>query len=159
MNNDLLLLLEKNSRLSSADLAAMLECSEADVKKQITEYEKKSVIKGYSTIIDWEKTDREFVSARIEVKVKPKKDKGFEELAQQLAQYDEVQSLYLMSGGYDFALTITGKSFKDIAHFVAYTLAPMDSVLSTSTHFVLQKYKDKNVLVQAKHLDERGVVL
>jgi len=159
MNNDLLLLLEKNARLSCEELAAMLDMDKAAVAAQIKQYEAEGIIRGYAAIIDWERTDREYVSARIELKVTPKKDRGFEELAEQISRYSEVQSLYLMSGGYDLALTIVGKTFKDIASFVAYRLAPMESVQSTATHFILRKYKDKGVVVDDVHRDERRVVL
>lgn len=155
---EVLKLLEENARYSDERLAAMLGCSEQEVRSRIKEYEKQGVIRGYKAIIDWERTERDYVTARIELKVTPKKNKGFEEIAEQIAQYDEVQSLYLMSGGYDIAMTVVGKTFKDIANFVAYRVAPMDSVLSTATHFVLRKYKEKGaVLLEQK--DERRVVL
>lgn len=159
MMYDLLMQLEKHARLSNAELAAMLDMAEADVKAAIKEYEDAGIIRGYTTIVDWEKTDRDYVSARIELKVTPKKDRGFEELAEQISRYSEVQSLYLMSGGYDLALTIVGKTFKDIASFVAYRLAPLDSVQSTATHFILRKYKEKGVVTGDTYRDERRVVL
>lgn len=155
---ELLKLLEENARYSTDKLATMLGMTEDEVRTKIKEYEKAGVIRGYRAIIDWEKTEREYVSARIELKVTPKKDRGFEELAEQISHYSEVQSLYLMSGGYDLALTIVGKTFKDIANFVAYRLAPLDSVQSTATHFVLRKYKDKGVKLTSDR-DERRVVL
>lgn len=159
MMNDLLLLLEKNGRLSGAELAAMLDTDEATVQAAIKQYETEGIIRGYTAIVDWEKTDRDWVSARIELKVTPKKDRGFEALAEQISQYEEVQSLYLMSGGYDLALTIVGKSFKEIASFVAYRLAPMDSVQSTATHFILRKYKERGAILEDSLEDERGVML
>ena len=155
---DLLKLLEANARYPDATLAAMLGVSEAQVQEDLKKYEKQGIIRGYKAIVDWEKTERDYVSARIELKVTPKKDRGFEELAEVIAQYDEVQSLYLMSGGYDLALTIVGKTFKDIASFVAYRLAPLDSVQSTATHFILRKYKEKGALL-SEPKDERRVVL
>lgn len=156
---DLLMLLEKNARYTDRQLAAMLGITEEEVKARIAAYEKEGIIKGYTGIIDWDKTEYDLVSARIELKVTPKKDRGFEELAEQISQFDEVRSLYLMSGGYDLALTIVGKSFKDIASFVAYRLAPMDSVQSTATHFILRKYKEKGTLITDPCQDERGVML
>lgn len=159
MMYDLLMQLEKNARLSEAELAAMLDMNEAEVKAAIKQYESEGVIRGYTTIVDWERTNREYVSARIELKVTPKKDRGFEELAEQISRYSEVQSLYLMSGGYDLAITIVGKTFKDIASFVAYRLAPLDSVQSTATHFILRKYKEKGLVTGDSLRDERGVVL
>lgn len=156
---DLLKLLEENARFSEAELAAMLNMSEEEVHAQIEKYSREGVIRGYKAIVDWDKTDNDVVSARIEIKVTPKRDTGFDELAEFISSFEEVQSLYLMSGGYDLAVTIVGKSFKDIANFVAYTLAPIDSVQSTATHFVLRKYKDRGALVCDPGKDERGVVL
>ena len=145
---DLLRLLEENARYTNAELAAMLDESEEDVRAEIAKYTASGVIKSYTTIIDWDKTDRDYVQARIELKVTPQKGHGFDELASQIAQFEEVQSLYLMSGGYDLALTVNGKNFKDIASFVAFRLAPLDSVQSTATHFVLRKYKDKGAVLE-----------
>lgn len=156
---DLLKLLEENARYTTAELAAMLGKTEAEVAAAIDTYRRQGIIRGYKAIIDWERTDRDYVSARIELKVTPKRDRGFEELAEQISQYPEVQSLYLMSGGYDLALTIVGENFKDIASFVAYRLAPMESVLSTATHFVLRKYKDKGTILVDPQEDERSVML
>lgn len=155
---DLLKLLEENARYSDDQLAAMLGITEQDVRAALKQYEKDGILRGYKAIVDWDKTDRDYVTARIELKVTPKKDRGFEELAEVIAQYREVQSLYLMSGGYDLGLTIVGKTFKDIASFVAYRLAPLDSVQSTATHFVLRKYKEKGIPL-FDHKDERRVVL
>ncbi|MDL2232617.1 Lrp/AsnC family transcriptional regulator [Ruminococcaceae bacterium OttesenSCG-928-L11] len=157
--HDLLKLLEENARYTNSELAAMLDKSEEEVAAAVEAYKKQGVIRGYKAIIDWERIDRDYVSARIELKVTPKRDRGFEELAEQISQYDEVQSLYLMSGGYDLALTVVGESFKDIASFVAYRLAPMESVLSTATHFVLRKYKDKGMILVDPQEDERSVML
>lgn len=157
--NDLLKLLEENARYSDAELAAMLGITEDEVREKILQCEHDGMIRGYKAIVDWEKTDRDVVTARIELKVTPKRDRGFEELAELISGFDEVQSLYLMSGGYDLGLTIVGKSFKDVANFVAYKLAPLESVQSTATHFVLRKYKEKNTLLVEPGRDERGVVM
>lgn len=155
----LLRLMEENARYSVQDLADLLAISPQEVEEQIAAYEAQGIIRGYKTIIDWDKTERDVVTARIELKVTPKKDHGFEEIAHRIAQYDEVQSLYLMSGGYDLAVTIVGKSFKEIASFVAYRLAPIDGVQSTATHFVLRKYKEKGAILVDKTKDERGIML
>ena len=156
---DLLKLLEENARYSDKELAAMLGVGEEDVRTEIEAYEKDGVLRGYKAIVDWEKTDRDLVTARIELKVIPKRDSGFEELAEKISEYDEVQTLYLMSGGYDLGITVVGKSFKDIANFVAYRIAPLESVQATATHFVLRKYKDRHTLFTSSERDERGVVL
>lgn len=157
--NELLKLLEENARYTDAELAAMLGVTEAEVRAQIAKCERDGVLRGYKAIVDWERTDRDVVTARIELKVTPKRDRGFEELAEHISRYEEVQSLCLMSGGYDLGLTVVGKSFKDIANFVAYKLAPMDSVQSTATHFVLRQYKEKSTLLTDPEQDERRVVL
>ncbi|WRS27136.1 Lrp/AsnC family transcriptional regulator [Oscillospiraceae bacterium MB08-C2-2] len=156
---ELLKLLEKNARLSLEELAAMLGRTEAQVAQAMDDYEKAGILRGYTSVVDWEKTERDIVTARIEVQVTPKKDRGFDELAETISQYKEVQSLYLMSGGYDLALTLVGRSFKEIASFVAYRLAPLDGVQSTATHFVLRKYKEKNIILLDTPKDERGVML
>lgn len=156
---DLLKLLEDNARLETHQIAAMLNMTEEEVRAAVREYEKAGIIKGYKTIVDWDKTDRDYISARIEVKVIPKKDRGFDELAHTIASLDEVQSVYLMSGGYDLALTVVGKTFQDVASFVAFRLAPLSGVQSTSTHFVLRKYKEKGIVIDEPLRDERGVVL
>lgn len=155
---DLLDLLEHNARYTDAQLATMLGMTEEEVRAQIADYEKQGVIRGYTAIVDWEKTKREAVSARIEVRAAPKRNRGFEEVAEQIAQFDEVESLCLVSGSYDFALTVNGKTFQEIAAFVAYRLAPLDSILSTSTNFVMRTYKDKGIPF-AEQKDERRVML
>lgn len=149
-------LLEENATLTSKQLAVMLKKEEGDIKKAIHAYEKDGVILGYKTIIDWDKTDKEYVTALIEVKLTPQKDRGFDKVAEKIYNYPEVQSLYLMSGGYDLAVFIEGKTMKEVAYFVAQKLAPIDSVMSTSTHFVLRKYKDKGVVYGAIEEDLRG---
>lgn len=153
----LLGLIEDNAQLSSAQMATMMDVPEAAVAAAIEELEAKGILKGTKALIDWEKTDRNLVSARIEIKVTPKATMGFEETAYTISQFREVQSCYLMSGGYDIALTISGKTFKDIALFVAQRLAPLDGVQSTSTHFVLRKYKERGVMLVDNIRDEREV--
>lgn len=155
----LLRLLENNARLTNAQLAVMLDKTEEEVADAITAYEKKGVINGYKALIDWDKTDRDCVHARIELKVAPKKDRGFEEIAETIMEFEEVETCYLMSGGYDLALTVVGRSFKDVAMFVAHRLAPLDSVVSTSTHFVLKKYKERGFAVNTQDVDERRQTL
>ena len=122
----------------------------------IKQYEDEGVILGYKTMIDWDKTDREYVSALIEVKITPQRDRGFDRVAERIYSYPEVQSLYLMSGGYDLAVQIEGKTMKEVAFFVAQKLAPIEDVISTATHFVLRKYKDKGVIYGVVDVDERG---
>ena len=152
----ILKLLEENANLSHEQLAVLCQKEVGDIKKIIDKYEKDGVILGYKTLIDWDKTDREYVSALIEVKITPQRDRGFDRVAERIYNYPEVQSLYLMSGGYDLAVQIEGKTMKEVAYFVAQKLAPIEDVISTATHFVLRKYKDHGVIFGSVDLDERG---
>ncbi len=156
MEKTILQALEDHANLTPAQLAAMCGKETGDVKKLIETYEENGVILGYKTIIDWDKTDREYVSALIEVKITPQRDRGFDRVAEQIYSYPEVQSLYLMSGGFDLAVLIEGKTMKEVAYFVAQKLAPIEDVISTATHFVLRKYKDKGIVYGAPEKDERG---
>ena len=153
----LLKLIAEDAKLTNAQLAAMLGAREEEVASAVASLEKEGIIKGYKALIDWDKTDRNLVSARIEIKVIPKGSMGFEEIAYTISQFREVETCYLMSGGYDLALTISGKTFKDIALFVAHRLAPLEPVQSTSTHFVLKKYKERGLLMGDDVKDEREV--
>ena len=155
----LLSLLQNNARLTNKQLAVMLGREEEDVAKAIAAYEKSGVIRGYQAVIDWDKPDTPTVFARIEIKVTPKKDFGFEEIARTIMELEEVQSVSLMSGGYDLALTVSGKTFRDIAMFVAHRLSPIDSVNSTATHFILKKYKERGVVFEEEVKDERRMTL
>ena len=153
----LLKLIAEDAKLTNAQLAAMLGAREEEVASAVASLEKEGIIKGYKALIDWDKTDRNLVSARIEIKVIPKGSMGFEEIAYTISQFREVETCYLMSGGYDLALTISGKTFKDIALFVAHRLAPLEPVQSTSTHFVLKKYRERGLLMVDDVKDEREV--
>lgn len=154
----LLELLQNDAKLTTAQLAAMLGENEEEVIKAIRQYEKDGVIKGYQALINWELTNAPRATALIELRVTPKKDTGFDEIAVRVMNFPEVESVYLMSGGYDLAVTVTGKTMSDIALFVAKRLAPIDGVLSTATHFLLTKYKDGGVIFSSddEELDERG---
>ena len=153
----LLRLIDDNAKLTNEQLAVMLGEDAQDVAQTIAGYEKQGVIRGYKALIDWDQTDRNLVSARIEIKVIPKGTMGFEEIAYTISQFREVETCYLMSGGYDLALTISGKTFKDIALFVAHRLAPLEPVQSTCTHFVLKKYKQRGQMMVDDFKDEREV--
>lgn len=154
----LLSLIEDNAKLTDEQLASMLNRSVDDVRREIRQYEKEGVIKGYKALIDWEKVDKDMITALIEVRVSPQRNSGFEQVAERIMQFDEVYSVYLMSGGFDLAVTVRGKSFKEVAMFVAERLSPIDNVLSTATHFILRKYKDKGILFGAEKPDERGKI-
>ena len=155
MMDKILTLLEKDGRLTAEQIALMLKKETGDIKKAIAKYESDGVILGYQAMIDWDKTDREYASAVIELKVVPQRDRGFDQVAAKIYQYPEVKSMYLMSGSYDLQLIIEGKTLKEVATFVAEKLAPMDAVTSTATHFVLRKYKDKGVIFETPEKDER----
>lgn len=140
-------LLRQNARFSDSELATMLDTSEEDVRRRITRYEEEGVIKGYSVIVDEEKADKDTVSAIIELKVTPQPHTGFEEVAAAVMAYEEVEAVYLMSGAYDLALTVSGSGLKDIALFVAKRLSSIPGVVSTATHFVLKRYKEKGICI------------
>lgn len=141
----LLELLEKDARLSAKQLSAMLSESESDVKKRIGEYEAEGVILGYETLVDWDKTDREYVTAMIELRVTPERDRGFDRIAKRVSCFDEVKSVYLASGGFDLCLIVEGKTMRDVAFFVSSKLAPIEGISATATHFIMKKYKDRGV--------------
>lgn len=155
----LLKLLEKNAQLSARELALMCEKEEGDIKTLIDTFEKDGVILGYTTVIDWDKVDTEHVNALIELKVIPQRDHGYDAIAEKIYNYAEVDSLYLMSGGYDLAVLLHGKTMREVAVFVAQKLATLDAVTSTATHFVLRKYKDHGVVFGGAEIDERGNIL
>ena len=156
MNVKLLKLLSKNARYTVEDLATMTGCSEEEIKNDLAELEKEGMIRGYKTVIDWERLDSAYVSAIIELKVTPKAGLGFEEVARRVMKYPEVESVYLMSGGYDLSVVVKGKTFQEVALFVAKELSTIDSVLSTSTHFVLRRYKELDVELFGEDGDDRG---
>ena len=155
----ILQLLEENARLTTEQMAVMCNLDEEELKNKIKQLENDGVILGYKALIDWDKTDREYVSAVIELKVAPQRDRGFDRIAEKIYNYPEVQSVHLMSGGYDLMLIIEGKTMREVAYFVAYKLAPIEDVVSTATHFVLKKYKDKGVIYKMPEKDERECVL
>jgi len=154
----LLEILERNSRISVEQLAAVLEISEVQVAELMTKLEQDRVILGYHTVVDWEKANRELVTALIEVKVTPQRGLGFDKIAERIYQYPEVTSVYLMSGGFDLTVIIEGKTMKDVAMFVSQKLAPMEGVLSCATHFVLKKYKQEGFVFGPETKDQRAAI-
>ena len=159
MRNELLKLLSQNARYTVEQLAVMLAADTQAVAAEIDALEKAGVICGYKTVIDWEKVDATSVSAIIELNVVPKADLGFEEVAEKVASYPEVEAVYLMSGGYDLNVVVKGKNLQDIARFVARELATIDSVTSTATHFVMRRYKEMDVKLFGEESDDRGTYL
>ena len=159
MRKEILMAIEKNSRIDLKDLAVMLGKEEIDVINEIAAMEKEGIICGYHTLINWEKTSLEKVTALIEVRVTPQRGQGFDKIAERIYQYPEVNSVYLISGGYDLLLTIEGKSLKEVSSFVSYKLSTLEYVLSTATHFILKKYKDHGTVLAADHDDFREVIM
>ena len=153
--DQVLKLLDENARLSAAQMAVMLNLPEAEVESRIATLEKAGVVRGYKALIDWDKTDRELVTAVIDLQIAPSKDRGFDAVAETIMSFDEVEAVTLMSGGYDLSVRLTGRTFRDVAMFVAKRLAPLDGVLSTATHFVLRTYKKEGRLYQDEEIDER----
>ena len=158
MKKQILDAIQKNGRYSTEDLAAMLATDEQTIKKEIKEMEDANVICGYPTLINWDQTDCELVTALIEVKVTPQRNMGFNKVAERIYRFEEVESVYLMSGGFDLTVVIQGKSMKEVARFVSEKLSTLESVNSTSTYFVLKKYKDHGVIFQTPSQDERLVI-
>lgn len=157
--SEILDLLHKNCRLSLEEMATMLEMSAADLAEEITALESSGVIMGYGAKINWDKADTDdTVTAYIELKITPQRNQGFDRIAERIYQYPQVKALNLMSGSYDFGITIEGKSIKDVALFVSEHLAPMEAVLSTATHFVLKRYKYDGEICAKPEKDEREVI-
>lgn len=155
MREQILAVIEKNSKIGIKDLAVILGMEEIDVANEIAKMEAEGIICGYHTLINWEKTSIEKVSALIEVRVTPQRGQGFDNIAERIYKYPEVNAVYLISGGYDLLVSLEGKSLKEVASFVSDKLSTLDSVLSTATHFVLKKYKDHGTIIDKKYVDER----
>lgn len=159
MEKEILEVLRKNSRVSVEELAVMLNREAQDIKAAIADLEEKGIIVAYNTVIDWEKTDCDIVTAYIEVKVTPQRGQGFDKVAERIYQFPQVSACSLMSGGFDLFVVVEGSTMKEVALFVAEKLAPIDSVLSCATHFVLKKYKDNGVVYNKPKRDEREAVV
>ncbi|PKM63009.1 MAG: AsnC family transcriptional regulator [Firmicutes bacterium HGW-Firmicutes-21] len=156
MKNKILTYLENDARLTPVQIAVMLGTTEEKVRSIIEECEAEGSILSYRAVINWDKTGKESVTALIELKTTPQKDKGFDAVAEKISNFPQVNSVYLMSGGYDLAITVECKTMRDIAIFVAEKLATIEGVTSTATHFVLQKYKDNDVVFESDKSDKRG---
>ncbi|MBO5930593.1 MAG: Lrp/AsnC family transcriptional regulator [Clostridia bacterium] len=154
----ILRLIERDVNLTAEKLAVMIGKDEAFVQAVLDECVQNQTILGQKTIIDWEKTERELVSAIIELKVTPQRDFGFDRISERIYQYEEISSVYLVSGGFDIAVIVEGKTMKEVALFVAEKLAPMEEVIDTSTHFILKKYKAEGVILNTKNEDDREVI-
>ncbi len=155
MREELLTIIEKNSRIDLKELAVILGVRETDVVNELEVMEKEGVICGYHTLGNWEKTSNEKVTALIEVRVTPQRGQGFDNVAERIYRYPEVRSVYLISGGFDLMVILEGKTLREVSSFVSDKLSTLDRVLSTSTHFILKKYKDHGTIFVQKNEDER----
>ena len=154
----LLQLLENDCTLTRAQLASMTGMTEAEVAAAIARYEDERVILGYKAIVDWDRTERESVTALIEVNVTPQRGEGFDRIAERIYQYDEVESVYLMSGAFDLTVIISGRTLKEVAQFVGERLAPLEDVTGTATHFILKKYKEKHLIFEKREEQEKEYI-
>ncbi|MFI3212500.1 MAG: Lrp/AsnC family transcriptional regulator [Eubacteriales bacterium] len=155
MREKILTIIEKNSRIDLNELAIILGVDVETIINEMQKMEEEGVICGYHTLIDWEKTEIDKVSALIEVRVTPQRGQGFDNIAERIYKYPEVHAVYLISGGYDLLVTLEGRSLKEVSSFVSNKLSTLDSVLSTATHFILKKYKDHGTVLATKYVDER----
>jgi DNA-binding Lrp family transcriptional regulator len=158
MREKILTFLEKNSRIDIKELAIRVDADEATVLNELEAMEQERIICGYHTLIDWDKVGVEKATALIEVRVTPQRGMGFDKVAERIYNYPEVNSIYLISGGFDFMVIIEGKTLREVAQFVSEKLAPMDTVLSTKTNFILKKYKDHGTVLEASQSDERMMI-
>jgi DNA-binding Lrp family transcriptional regulator len=158
LKQKILTIIEKNSRIDMKELAVLLGTGEMEILNAMQEMQDEGIICGYHTMINWDNTSSEKVSALIEVSVTPHRGLGFDKMAERIYQYDEVSSVYLMSGTFDFTVLIEGRTMKDIAYFVSDKLSPMDGIVRCATHFVLKKYKDHGTILVDTKSDERMLV-
>ena len=159
LQDEILRNISKNAKITTSDLAAMLDAPQEKIEETIREMEQNGTICGYPALINWDKTDTEVVTALIEVKVTPQRGRGFDKVAERIYQFDEVESVYLMSGGFDLTVIIEGRSMKEVSRFVSTKLSPMESVMSTATYFVLKKYKEHGLpLEKQTSEDERTLI-
>ena len=158
LKTEILKLLEKDCRTTPEQIAAMLGASEAAVSAAIAELEADKTILGYKGMVDWDKTGEEIVTALIEVKVTPQRGDGFDRIAERIYQFEEVESMYLMSGAYDFTVIISGRTLKEVANFVSARLSTIDGVIGTATHFILRKYKEKHTVFENIPVQEERMI-
>ncbi len=158
MQEQILRILETQTGLGNKEIAAMVGTTPEVVAEIIAKLRKDGVILGERTIINWERTEREFVTAQIELRITPQRGEGFDTIARRIYNYPEVKNVFLMSGGYDLMLFIEGRTLREVATFVSENLATMDGVISTATHFVLKKYKEDGILFD-HDTDERVMMI
>lgn len=158
MRKEILKMLQTNSRIDLGELAVMLGTDEVTVANEVAEMEKEKIICGYHTVIDWDKTGTELVTALIEVRVTPQRNQGFARIAERIYNYPEVRSVYLISGAYDFMVILEGKTLQEVSQFVSDKLSTLEPVISTATHFILKKYKDHGTIMVPHEESERMLV-
>ena len=159
MRDRILRLLEKNSRLTYGQISERLGITEEEVAREVKRMEENKIICGYNTLVNWDATEQDYVTALIEVKVTPQRGDGFDRIAERIYRFEEVKALYLMSGVFDFAIIIEGSNIKEIAYFVSDKLSPINDVISTATHFVLKKYKDHGIIIdKGRKSNERMII-
>ncbi|MFO7612025.1 MAG: Lrp/AsnC family transcriptional regulator [Clostridia bacterium] len=156
---EILEILEGNARLTAAEIAVMTGKPEKEVRDAIAGLENSGVILGYRAMVNWDRTEKEFVTALIEVRLTPQRDKGFDSIAERIYKYPQVKACHLMSGSYDLSVVVEGSSLKEVAMFVSEKLAVIDGVLSTATHFVLKKYKDGDIMFEGTEKDDREAIV
>ncbi|MCR4961440.1 MAG: Lrp/AsnC family transcriptional regulator [Lachnospiraceae bacterium] len=155
MNEQILSIIEKNSRIDLRELSILLGMEEIDVANEIKKMEEEGIIAGYHTLVNWEKTSIEKVNALLEVRVTPQRGRGFDCVAERIYKYPEVTAVYLISGGFDLLVSLEGKTLKEVSTFVSEKLSTLEDILSISTHFVLKKYKEHGSILEKKYEDER----
>mgnify|MGYP001096075283 CR=1 FL=1 len=156
---ELLHIIEKNARLSVSDIAIRMGETEDTVAAELQKLQNEGVILGFSSVVDWDKTERESVTAMIEIRITPQRNKGFNQIASQLYQYPQVTSCFLMSGGFDIMLMIEDSTLREVASFVSEKVAPIDGVVSTSTHFILKRYKSNGIIFDSVVEDDRETIV
>ena len=159
MRKQILKYIEKKSKVELGELAILLGTDEVTIANEIAAMEQEKIICGYHTLIDWDKAGEEVVKALIEVRVTPQRNQGFDRIAERIYNYPEVSAVYLISGGYDLMVILEGKTLKEVSQFVSEKLAPVDSIISTATHFILKKYKDHGTILAKKGESERMLVM
>ncbi|MBQ7705789.1 MAG: Lrp/AsnC family transcriptional regulator [Selenomonadaceae bacterium] len=155
---ELLEVLEKNSRVTVEELASMLQKSEYEIEKEISRLEREKIILSYGALINWERYGDDTVTAVIEINLTPQREVGFDAIAERIYRFDEVRTVYLMSGNFDLLVIIEGKSLKDVANFVATRLSTIEGVTQTRSHFMLKAYKKDGVIIDDEEKDRRLVV-
>lgn len=158
MREELLAIIERNSRIDLKELAVLLGTQEIEIVNELQALEEEGIVCGYHTMINWEKTSLNKVTALIEVRVTPQRGQGFDNVAERIYKYPEVNSVYLISGGYDLMVILEGKTLREVSSFVSDKLATLEPVLSTATHFILKKYKDHGTIFMQKPEDEREMI-